>query len=78
MYLYHHQCMCVRAHTQTQKKQLEIKDQEAPKFHMLPKIHKINNPGRLVVSSIGCHSTIISKCPDYHLHLIVRNIPSYV
>ena len=57
---------------------LKIKDQEAPKFHMLPKIYKINNPGRPVVSSIGCHSTNISKFVDYHLQPIVKNIPSYV
>ena len=40
---------------------LKIKDQEAPKFHMLPKIYKSHNPGRPVLSYIGCHSTIISK-----------------
>ena len=48
-------------------KTLKIKDPEAPKCHMLPKIHKINNSGRPVVSSIGCHSTNISKFVDYHL-----------
>ena len=40
---------------------LEIIDPEAPKFHMLPKIYKSHNPERPVLSSIGCHSTIISK-----------------
>ena len=45
---------------------------------MLPKIHKISNPGRPVVSSIGCHSTNIPKVGDYHLQLIVKNITSYV
>ena len=40
---------------------LKIKDQEAPKFHMLPKIYKSHNPGKPVLSYIGCHSTIISK-----------------
>ena len=28
---------------------LIIKDPKAPKFHMLPRIHKINYPGRLIV-----------------------------
>ena len=36
---------------------LKLKDWKAPKFQMLPKINKISNPGRLAVSSIGCHST---------------------
>ena len=45
---------------------------------MLPKIHKINNPGRPIVCPIGYHSTNISKFVDYHLQPIVKNIPSYV
>ena len=45
---------------------------------MLPKIRKINNPGRPVVSFVGCHSTNISNFADYHLQPIVKNIPSYV
>ena len=45
---------------------------------MLPKIHKINNPGRPVVSSIGCHKTNVSRFVDHHLQPIVKNIPSYV
>ena len=52
---------------------LKIKDPEAPKFYMLPKLHEINNPGRLVVSSIWCHSTNIWKSVDYHLQPIVKN-----
>ena len=57
---------------------LKINDPKATKFHMLPKIHKINNPGRPVVSSIGCHNTNITKFVEYHLQPIVKNIPSYV
>ena len=46
---------------------------------MLPKIYnKINNPGRLVVCSVECHNTNISKFLDYNLQPIVQNIPSYV
>ena len=52
---------------------LKIKDPKAPKFNMLPKIHKINNPGGPVVSFIGCHSTNISKSVDY-LKPIVKNV----
>ena len=56
---------------------LKIKDPKAPKFHMIPKIHKINNPGGPVVSFIGCHSTNVSKSVDY-LKPIVKDIHSYV
>ena len=51
-----------------------MKDWEAPKFHMLPKIHTINNPGRPIDSSIGCHSASISKIVDCDLQLIVKNM----
>ena len=27
-----------------------------PQMYLLPKIHKANNPGRPVVSSVGCHT----------------------
>ena len=38
---------------------LKIKDLDTPKFHMLPKVHKINDPGKPFLDSIGCHSTNI-------------------
>ena len=37
---------------------LKLKDPITPKFYMLLIIHKISNPGRPVVSSIGCHSEV--------------------
>ena len=40
---------------------------KTPRFYLLPKIHKPNNPGRPVVSSINCHTEKISKYVDYHL-----------
>ena len=40
---------------------LKIKEPKAPKFRMLPKIHKINNPGRPIVSSTECHGTIFQS-----------------
>ena len=51
---------------------LNIKDTKEPKTY------KINNPGRTVLRSIGCHSTNIPKFVDYGLQPIVKNIPSYV
>ena len=44
----------------------------------MPKIHKKNNPGRPVISSINCHTSNISKFVDYHLQEHVQNLPSYV
>ena len=32
---------------------------ETPEFHLLPKIHKANNPGRPVISSVNCHTSRI-------------------
>ena len=36
---------------------------KTPEFHVLPKIHKANNPGRMVISCINCH---ISRIADYY------------
>ena len=37
---------------------------KTPDFHLLPKIHKANNPGRPVISSINCHTSRISEFVD--------------
>ena len=34
---------------------------QTPEFHLLPKMHKANNPGRPVISSVNCHTNRISK-----------------
>ena len=57
---------------------LKCKDPKPPKFYTLPKIHKKSNPGRPVISSIGCHTTNISKYVDHHLQEHVSKLPSYV
>ena len=57
---------------------LKIIDPETLKFHLLLKIHTTNYPGRLVVSSIGCHSTNISKFVDCHLQPIEKNTNCYM
>ena len=38
---------------------------KTPEFHLLPKIHKANNPGRPVISSVNCHTSRISEFVDY-------------
>ena len=32
---------------------------KTPEFHLLPKIHKANNPGRPIISSVNCHTSRI-------------------
>lgn len=44
---------------------------------MLPKIHKIDNPGKPVVNSIGCHSTNISNFVDHYVQPLVKNMLPY-
>ena len=49
-----------------------------PDFHLLPKIHKANNPGRPVISSVNCHASRISEFVDYYLQPEVKKLKSYV
>ena len=51
---------------------------KTPRMYLLPKVHKPGNPGRPVVSSIGCHTENISKYVDYHLQPLNRALPSYI
>jgi hypothetical protein len=49
-----------------------------PKLYMLPKIHKKDNPGRPVVSSVGCHTERISAYVDHHLQPFNKELDSYI
>ena len=49
---------------------------KTPEFHLLPKIHKANNPGRPVISSINCHTSRISEFVDYYLQPEVKKLKS--
>ena len=51
---------------------------KTPRLYMLPKIHKEENPGRPVVSSVNCHTSKISKFVDYHIQPLANELPSYV
>ena len=51
---------------------------KTPRFYLLPKIHKPNNPGRPVVSSINCHTERISQYVDSHLQPLNKALPTYV
>ena len=47
-------------------------------FHLLPKIHKANNPGRPGISSVNCQTSRISEFFDYYLQPEVKKLKSYV
>lgn len=57
---------------------LKTSNPKTPRLYLLPKIHKPGNPGRPVVSSIGCHTERISQYVDYHLQPLNKSLPSYV
>ena len=50
-----------------------------PRFYLLPKIHKEPSfPGRLVISSVNCHTSSISSFVDYHIQDSAKSLKSYV
>ena len=49
-----------------------------PVIYFLPKIHKLNNPGRPIVSACGCPTEHISSLLDHVMAPLVRNLPSYI
>ena len=57
---------------------LKVSNPRTPLFYLLPKIHKTNNPGRPVVSSINCHTEKISQFVDHHLQPLTKKLNSYV
>ena len=57
---------------------LKASHPRTPRFYLLPKIHKANNPGRPVVSSISCHTEKISQFVDHHLQPLSRSLNSYI
>lgn len=58
--------------------QLKTVNPRTPRFYLLPKIHKPNNPGRPVVSSINCHTERISQFVDHHLQPLTKKLTSYI
>ena len=51
---------------------------KTPNLYFRPKVHKMNNPGRPIVSSINSHSPRISEFVDIHLEPIVNGIKSHI
>lgn len=59
-------------------KNLFVEEPRTSRFYLLPKIHKVNNPGRPIVSACSCPTEIISKFLDDTLRHYVTFLPSYV
>ncbi|CAH3193840.1 unnamed protein product, partial [Porites evermanni] len=59
-------------------KLLKPAQSRTPIFYMLPKIHKINHPGRPVISSVNSHTEKISAYVDEFLRPIAERLPSYI
>ena len=59
-------------------KGLKVSNPRTPRFYLLPKVHKPNNPGRPVVSSINCHTENISQFVDHHLQPLTKKLTSYI
>jgi hypothetical protein len=47
------------------------------RFYLLPKIHKVNNPGRPIVSTNGHPTEKIAEFVDFHLRPHVEALPSH-
>ena len=53
-------------------------DSRTPIFYMLSKVHKPNNPGRLVVSTINSHAEKLSAYVDEFLRPLAEKLPSHI
>ena len=47
-------------------------------FYLLPKIHKVDNPGRPIVSTINCPTELISQYIDGIFFHIVTKLPTFI
>ena len=57
---------------------LNVDEIRTPQFHIFPKVHKTNIPGRPVVNSVECHTSKISKFADHCLQPHAKSLPSYI
>ena len=60
------------------KQYLLRRDPKPGRFYILPKIHKVNNPERPIVSSNNHPAERISQFVYFHLNPLVCTIPSYI
>ena len=47
-------------------------------IYFLPKIHKLNKPGRPIVSACSCATELISSYLDKIMTPIIKSLPSYI
>lgn len=59
-------------------KYLMPKNPRTPVFHLLPKIHKIGNPGRPIVSQISSATEKLSEFVDVYLKPLATSTDSYI
>ena len=55
---------------------LKVESSKAPRLYTQPKIHKDENLGKPVISSLNCHISKISEYVDFHLQPVFKQIPS--
>ena len=55
-----------------------VDEVRTPQFHIFPKVHKPNIPGRPVVSSIQSRTSKVPTFIDHHLQLCGKSLPSYI
>ena len=72
----HYQNILLSNSTSTASKLVD--EVNTPQFHILPKAHKPNIPGRPVVSPVECHTSKISKFVDHFLQPNAKSLPSYI
>ena len=63
------------ARSQDQKiaTKLEVQEAKTPVFYMFPKIHKPDNPGRPMISSVNCHRASLSQVSITIYNLMSKN-----
>ena len=59
-------------------KALMVDNPKTARFYLLPKIHKINNPGRPITNAINSPTSSIAEFVDYQLEPMVHNLKSYI
>lgn len=64
--------------TPKERKNIITKHPRTSSFYMLPKIHKINNPGRPIVNSIGSITEKISAYVDEMIQPLAQEVTSYI
>ena len=62
----------------TAPKLLKPAKSRTPVFNILPKIHKVNNPGRPVVFSVNSHTKKLSAYVDEFLRPLAETLRSYI